>query len=194
MQKALEKSCFEKNPTCSVFWRIRVSLGGLPSSLCTPTAQAARTRPPGLPPLPRETLAREMRPSLLASLDSDTSSDMLCWMPSTSPLILSGTKPDRAFVLPSDLIGVKGQSSGFDFVPRNSVWHSPCSSVLTAHSGSRTLASLVSSYFTDCFAVPLVGSSSSFSPPFLSRPESAVFSRWIGSFHFSHLHPWHSIA
>lgn len=103
-------------------------------------------------------------------------------------------KTDRAFVLPSDLIGVKGQSSGFDFVPRNSVWHSPCSSVLTAHSGSRTLASLVSSCFTDCFSVPLVGSSSSFSPPFLSRPESAVFSRWIGSFHFSHLHPRHSIA
>lgn len=142
---------FWQKSTSSVFWRIQVSLGGLPVYLCTPTVQAAETWPPGLPllSLPQgQPLHRYRCPRVLASWHLDTSFGTLyplvryiwCALYISSLSLLCKIQscfcfhqwpPSGQGSVPQVLVSM----------PRNRIWHSPWSSFLTAYSGSRTVLS-----------------------------------------------------
>ena len=174
MQKVLEKSCFEKKPTSSAFWRIQFHLWRPLHAHSPSSMDMASLRGTVASPAPGSASARGSSAQGLASLDLDAS----VWGARCSLLTLSPAEPRHAFVSSSGLLVIQGQSSAlvtsFQIAP-SVPGHPPLSA---------------SSYFTDSSSVPSVGSSSSSSPPFLPQLSRLCFQDGSQSLCFSCLHPW----
>lgn len=162
MQKVLEKSCFEKKPTSSAFWRVQFHLwrplhAHSTSSMDTAPLQGTlASLPPG------SASAQGSSAQGLASLDLDAS----VWGAYCSPLTLSPAKPRHALVFSSGLLVIKSQSSAL------------MASFLIAPSVPGRPPLSVSSYLTDSsgpFCRPLPIFLTTFSP----AAESAPLSGWI---------------
>lgn len=172
MQKVFEKSCFEKKPTSSAFWRVSFTCGGL----CTPTAQAAWTRPlsraPGLSSPWISICSGLLSPGL-----GFLGFRCLCLGCPLLPAYSLSCKTPLCFGFQQRPPGHQGSVLCFDGLLPDSAL------------SSRTPSSLFPP-ISLIPPVPSVGPSPSSSPPFLPQLSRLRFQDGSQSLCFSCLHPW----